>query len=244
MTTVGDIVRAAGRKIGVHDMDGSEINDGIEALNSMLKQWSASKSAVNAITRESFSISAGTASYTMGDGATIDSVWPILITSAFIRIDDTDYPLATFPAENYAYTGRKADRQRPLAIYYERTYPYGTLFFWPTPDSTYTVHLWSRKGFTEYTAPTTTVSLPPEYEPAMVYNLAIEMAPEYGKDPSAMVTTKAISTYRTIRNMNIHPVPTVSTNVIGSTRGTSDGLFDGAGTGFGFPHALPFVFRT
>jgi len=244
MSTIGTIVQAAGRKIGLADMEVEEIVDGISALNMMLSQWQAIPSLKNAITRENFNITNGTASYTVGSGATVDTTWPGRIKAAFLRDDDNvDTPLAVFSAEEYAYTGQKSETQKPAALYYERTYPNGTFFFWPTPDDTYAVHIWSHKIFTTYSATTDSLALPPEYEPAIIFNLAIEMAPEYKKEPSGVVVARAQSTLRSLKNMNSHPVPQANTNVVcrGGTSSKGDFNIDySARVGYA---TLPFVLR-
>ena len=242
MTTVAEIVAAAGRKIGVIDMTTDEKSDAVEALNLMLQQWSAIPSIKNAVTRETFNLTSGTASYAVGSGATIDTTWPSKIKSAFIRDNDTDYPLHVFSAEEYAYIGEKSESTRPVVLYHERTYPSGTFFFWPTPDSSYTVHLWSHKNFSTYTISSTSLALPLEYEPAVVYNLAIELAPEFGREPSQAVVARAAMTVKTLKNINVHPVPQINTDVICKQTGSSGDLFNMNFDGLGYI-TLPFVLR-
>jgi len=239
MTTVRQIIEAAGRKIGVNNMGAEGLSDGLEAFNMMLRQWSAIPSTVPAVDRETFSLSSSTASYTVGDGATIDTEWPYRIKSIFIRSGSVDYPITPFSAEEYAYTGQKADERRPVAIYYERTYPSGSFFFWPTPDQSYTVHMWSQKALGNFTSYATTLTIHPSYEPAFIYNLAVELAPEYEREPSQMVALKAMSTYKTIKNMNLHPVPQIRTDVICGPSVSPKALFEDDG----FPFAFPFVLR-
>jgi len=241
MTTVNDIINAAGRKIGVVDESAEFVSDSLSALNMMLMEWGAKPNSISAITRETFDLSASTASYSVGSGQTIDTTWPNIVDSAFIRNDDTDYPLYVFSAKDYAYIERKADADRPLCLYYERTYPYGTFFFWPTPNQTYTVHLYSKKPFTEYTSGETTLTLPPEYYPAMIYNLAVELAPEYEKEPSNTVLRRAASTLKTLKAMNSVPIPVARTSVFSST--SSSHLFNGYDIAHFGSVTFPFILR-
>jgi hypothetical protein len=242
MSTISKIVQRSGSKIGVSGMTADEISDGVDALNEMLKEWASGPQKVNAISRETLSISSSSASYTVGSGGDLDTTWPTKITSAFIRENDSDYPLGTFSSEDYAYTGRKADSQRPGALYYERTYPLGTFFFWPTPDKSYTVHLWMNKPFTTYTVNSSSLGLPPEYEAAIIWNLAIEIAPEYEKEPSAIVIGRAERTLRTLKNMNLHPIPRIDTNPLKGPW-SSASLFSGYDSAMVGSATLPFVLR-
>lgn len=242
MTTVREIIEAAGGKIGVKDMTAEDLVDGMFALNMMLNEWSVSRQKISAVTRENFNITSGTASYTVGSGGDIDTTWPSRIIAAYIKQDGIDYPLAVFSAETYAYTGQKAESEKSVALYHERTFPLGTFFFWPSPDATYAVHLWSNKSFPTYSSYTTTIALPPEYEPAMIYNLAVELAPDYERDPSQTVIARAVTSLRAVKTMNAHPVPQINTNVV-CNGGSSGGLFDAYMSNRVGYTTLPFVLR-
>ena len=244
MTTVGDIILTAGRKIGVNNMTQTEVADCFTTLNLMLSQWAAMPTVKNAVTRESFSVVNGTATYTVGSGGVIDTVWPVEIRSAFIRENDNDHPLYPISGKEYAYTGEKSYSSRPQALYHERTYPLGTFMFWPTPDKTYSVHLWSTKAFQTFSAIDDVLTVPPEYEAAIMWNLAVEMAPEFEKDPSSIVVHRAASTLGTIKLLNAKPVPQIRTDVICRKYVSSRDLFPDVSTSqSGFPYTFPFVLR-
>lgn len=244
MTTVAEIVKSSLRKLEVSRPSATELSDGMEALNFMLDNWASDPTIVSARTQDSFSLAASAATYSVGSGSTIDITWPGRVTSAYVRENGIDYPISVFSAEEYAYTPQKSIEQRPLALYYERTYPAGTFMFWPTPDQVYTGYIWSDRGFTTYTSTSTTVSLPPEYIAALIWNLAIELAPEFGKDISSVVIARASHTLKNIKNTNIHPIPQINTNVIGSSNiGASKSLFSMDSSSGGFSFTFPFVFR-
>ena len=218
MTTVSELVQAAGRKIGVHSMSADEINDGMDALNMMLKEWSTKPSGVYAVTRESQNTSGGTASYSIGTGETWDTAWPVRIVESFIRIGNSDYPVEIIDGRQYANRFLKSLQTRPSELYYERTYPAGTVFLYPAPDTTYAVHLWSHKPIAEYSSTATTIALPPEYEAAMLWNLAIVLAPEFVRMPSGIVMGRAASTYSSLKAINKVNSP-IKTDVIAGRYG-------------------------
>ena len=214
MTTVSELVQASGRKIGVTNMSANEISDAMVALNMMLNEWASKKSGVYKVTRENFNITDGTASYTIGSSGDVNSGWPVRIVKSFIRVSNIDYPVTEINEEEYADLSQKSLESRPVHVYLERSYPLASLFFWPTPDQTYAVHLWSHKAIASYSNSATTIELPPEYEAAMLWNLAIDMAPEYEREPSAVVAAKASRTLNAIKAVNTI-IPGVDTAVIG-----------------------------
>lgn len=61
-------------------------------------------------------------------------------------------------------------------------------------------------GFSPLTAATSTISIPVENEEAVAYNLAVLMAPEYGREPSSYVARKADEGLRALERDVIKPV--------------------------------------
>jgi hypothetical protein len=216
MTTVADLINSAGRKIGVSNMSVDEQLDAMASINMMLRRWLRDKNGPSNVSRESFALPSGSNSITIGgaaSGAAITTGWPSRIVRMFIRINDFDYPVLRMAAEEYARVPIKAITSRPVKCYFERTYPSATLFFWPVPEVEYSMHLWSHKAIADYAALTTVISLPPEYEDAILWNLAVEISPEYEREPSAVVVDRAESSLRQIRANNAY-VPMANTNVI------------------------------
>jgi len=219
MTTVSELIQMAGRKLGESSMTAEELDDGMRALNMMLREWAASPTGVYKVTQESFSISAATK--TIGgstSGADVTTGWPIRIIEAFIRVSDVDYPVTEISDHDWARVAQKSLSQRPYRVHHDRSYPAATLTFWPSPGQTYTVYLWSHKALAEYSSVGTVIALPPEYGAAMMWNLAIELAPEYERNPSSIVIAKAMSTKAALTAINAD-IPTLDTRVVGRSSG-------------------------
>lgn len=246
MATVRSIIEAAGRKIGLSDMVPEELADGLEALNSMLAHFSAIGTMIPAVTREQFTTSSGVEIYTVGEGGAIDTEWPDSIEAAVVVEDGIEYPIRPFSAKDYAYTGDKTDDSRPLALYYERTYPLGRFLLWPAPDAAYTIKLYSKKPIGNFTSYSEEVELPPEYHSMIVYNLAVELAPEFGIDNiNQIVMQKAVSTAKTIKRKHCQPVMVINTDIFHRGTSSSSWLFNtpsSGGTG-GFTFTFPFTLR-
>jgi hypothetical protein len=71
---------------------------------------------------------------------------------------------------------------------YDNGYPLGTISIYAVPTSGSSLRLLSNKPLANLSALTTTVDLPPGWKRALKYNLAIDLAPEYGVEiPAAVV---------------------------------------------------------
>jgi hypothetical protein len=70
----------------------------------------------------------------------------------------------------------------PLKVNYQPFINYGVVSFWPTPTSsnTATVTLVYQRPFQYFTASTETMDFPEEWYSAIIYHLAVRLAPEWG----------------------------------------------------------------
>jgi hypothetical protein len=203
MTTALGIIKSALRKSGVlvmsQDPSADEAQDTLEALNDMLASWSNDSLTVYARTFENFPISAGTAAYTIGSGGTFNTVRPVRIVSAYARLSNIDYPIKVTTEENYDAVTYKANASIPTFMTYSNGYPLATITLYPTPATGYTLYLRTEKPLTEFASLNTTVDLPPGWKRALVYNLAIELASEYGQQVAPEVAEIARDSKNEIR---------------------------------------------
>lgn len=187
MTTARDLIESALRKIHVlgtgASLDDTEAQDALSTLNAMMATWSAEGDMIYAETIETFNLS-GAASYTIGSGATFNTDRPLYISAAYTSSGDTDYPLVQIDNQEYAAITQKDIANIPSVYYYDAGFPNGTLYLYPVPTSVSTITLHSFKPLTSFTSLTTSFSMPPEYESALVYNLALWLAPEYEREAS------------------------------------------------------------
>jgi hypothetical protein len=176
---------------------------GLGKLNRMIKSWSADEFNLHYQVEESFNLVANTPNYTIGVGGTFDTVRPNVIERAFIRDSNHDYPIWIRPIGEYWDLPEKTTEDRPIKLYYDPTFLLGTIYFYFTPDSAYTLHLVSQKPLLTYVNSDTEVVLPGEYEDALVLNLAIRMASRYGKAISLQLQLDAQRALGGLRALNI-----------------------------------------
>lgn len=222
MTTVSTILNAAIRQLGITNPSATQLSNCMTALNMMLYDWATTPGGVYKVTRESFSTVSGTASYTMGSGATFDTTKPVRITNAYITDNSTDYPIEIISADDYARISLKSTSARPYNLYQEHDDTQDVIFLYPTPDAVYTLNLWSRKPLGAYTSTSDTLTLPPEYEPALKYNLAIVYAPELAVQPYQSTVIMATKTLRNLKRLNTSPAPRISTDPLNTNSSSFD----------------------
>jgi hypothetical protein len=186
MSTALSLITKAMQKVGVlvksESPSADESADGLDALNDMLSSWSNDSLLVYARVTESFTLAAGTSSYTIGSGATFNTTRPINIVQAHVRQtgSNIDYPISPVSDEIYQGVALKTLQSIPFMLNYTNGFPTGTINLYPTPNEAFTLYLTSEKELTQFDL-STTVSLPPGWKRALIYNLAIELAPEYGQ---------------------------------------------------------------
>lgn len=209
--TVQQAINTAFHKLGMYKigeaLPAEDNADARRCLQDMLAEWASNQLLIPFSTLESFALTAGTASYTIGEtAADLDTVRPEQINSAFIRVDSTDYDMDIIGELAYNALALKATTGRPTHFFYNATVPDGTLKVWPTPDAANTLYFSSNKPQTEPTSLTADLMVdygyPRAYHNIIVYNLAIELAPEYGKTPADSVVVKAEHGKRTLMGLN------------------------------------------
>jgi len=205
--TADEIIIAAFQELGITVSGGSpNANDlawGLGKLNRFLNNLSADGLNLHYRVEESFNLVGGTPNYTIGSGATFDTPRPTIIEKAFIRDSGHDHPVDIRSIAEYWSLAEKSTQDRPVKLYYDTTYPNGTIYLYYTPDSAYSLHLISQKPLITYASGATEVSLPGEYEDMVVLNLAIRIAARYGKEISGDLRLDAKNAYNNVRDLNL-----------------------------------------
>jgi hypothetical protein len=93
----------------------------------------------------------------------------------------------------------------PYVVSYQSSFPYGTLTVYPAPQQAGEVHFWSDVILSDLATPTASFSLPQGYSRALKKLLAMELCPEYGKQPSAELARQAKEARDFIKSLNEEP---------------------------------------
>lgn len=214
MTTVRDLIKSSLRLITVigagENMTADDANDGLATLNQMLESWYADGATIPSNTQNTKVLSGGVATYTMGPGGDINTVRPTRITSAIISDGSINYPpLNLWTYDVYSTISVPSTQTLPTDMYINQGNPLLTLSFYPVPAGAYTLTIYSEKPLVNVGL-NDVLSLPPGYERALRYNLAVELAPEYEREASGSVQNTAKSSLATIKRQNRQYNPAMS----------------------------------
>lgn len=204
-----ELVSASLRLIGAlapgESMEATQATDGLAALNRMIDSWSNERLLINAYTPESaLTLSPGDATYTLGTSGDI-TTRPILIAKALIRDGLTDYPVNILTLPQYAAIANKSTQGVPDSLYDDGGYPQRTITLYPVPSSALSLVLFTLRPLAQIATLDASVSLPPGYEDALIYNLALRLSPEYGKVASELVMMTAVESKTLIKRANHRP---------------------------------------
>lgn len=226
MATARDIIKRSLRLLGVYSpgesLSDDSASDGLLVLNSMLDSWNSQSLLIYNIAKVTHTLVSGTGSYTIGSGGDIDTTRPQRVENAYITDSNSqDYHVdILFSDEQYSKIGDKTTQSSyPCYLYYRAAFPLGTILLWPVPDTanTLTLSVWNQ--ISAIANLSTDVALPPGYQRAIEYNLALELADEYGSQPSGVVTRKAMESLSNIKTINSKEVPILKRDFTFSRRG-------------------------
>lgn len=210
-STARDIVVGALRLLGAsasgEALGAAEATDGLSAFNDMLDSWSTEKLLIPNKVREVFALIAGQSAYTIGTGGNFNTSRPTEVENALLQVTSSspalEIPMKILTKDQYAGILLKTLQSTyPLYLYAEGTFPLETINVWPVPSGADNIVLYSSKQLANLTDINTALSLPPGYNRALRFNLAIELAPEYGKAASAEIVEIASQSKANIKRMN------------------------------------------
>jgi hypothetical protein len=225
MTTARTLIKKAMLKAGIltktEEPTADEANDALDSLNAMLSSWSNDSLLVYGRVLEPFTLSSVTAEYTIGTGLTFNTARPIFIADAFIRSGTNDYPVTVVTEEVYDSKQNKSTLGMPEFLTYTNGLP-AKVKLYPTPSSNYTLYLLSEKELTQFTLDTT-VTFPPGWERALIFNLAVEIASEYGQ-PVPVETSKIAASSKSSIKRDVNRTRTLDAQ---APNGHSNNIYTG-----------------
>lgn len=214
-----DIIQSAFRVAGITGKkeapSADEMQDGLQALNFLVDNWSAKRLLQSALVRESFPLVSGKQSYTIGPGMNFNTACPLSIDWAFYTDGfGIKRGLDIITREQFdSLEDSQIVSAPPTALFFDpgatqQVSQSGTIFLYFTPDgsTSYTLTIESQKPFTEFATLTTAFTFPPSYLRAFKWNLALELADEYGRPVTDTMHENAVDSLETLEALNSAPV--------------------------------------
>jgi len=209
MTTAADIIYGSLRLIGQlaegEVPSGDTAQDSLAAMNMMIDSWSTERLAIYATQDQIFSWPTGQSTRTLGPTGNFVGLRPVLLDDATYYVDPNGLSFSPAIINEAAYNAivqKAVTTSYPQVIYADATFPNATYKIYPVPTQALTWHFVSVLALAQPASMGTTLSFPPGYMRAFRYNLACELAPEFGVEPSAQVKRVAMTSKRNLKRIN------------------------------------------
>lgn len=195
---------------------------GFEQLNDIIEQATLEKTFALYQAEVVIPLEAGVTSYTIGPQtasppATVVAPRPVEVLSGFARRLGQDQPVFVSHAkEDYDRIWNKSLTGAGWlsAIYYQATYPSGTVYVYPVPmDTTTELHLTVLANVEAFVSLDQDVDLPPGYFQYVKYALAQRVCADFGMQFGDVNTNILTRCELALTSNNIKPFPVSTTEV-------------------------------
>ena len=213
--TAGEQINRALRLLGVlaegETPSASVSQDSLMALNQMIDSWNTERLAVFSTIDQIVNWPTGSINETLGPSGSLvrlngTAVRPILVDDATYFKDPgtgVSYGIKLINQQQYDGIAVKTVTSTfPQVMFVNMTYPDIDIFIYPRPTRLLEWHFISVEELTQPANLSTQILFPPGYLRAFTYNLACEIAPEFGVEPSPQVQRIAMYSKRNLKRIN------------------------------------------
>lgn len=209
-TTAGDQINRALRLLGVlaegETPSAAVSQDALTALNQMIESWNTERLSVFSTQDQVFNWPPGAISRTLGPTGDFVGNRPILLDdSTYFRDPGTNVSFGIKLINQQQYDGiavKTVTSTYPQVLWVNMEYPNIEMYIYPVPTRLLEWHFISVDELSQPALLNTNLTFPPGYLRAFVYNLAMEIAPEFGVEPSQQVVRIAMTSKRNLKRIN------------------------------------------
>jgi hypothetical protein len=209
-TSAGDQINGAMRLIGMlaegETPSAAASQDALSAMNQMIDSWNTERLSVFSTQDQIFTWPASTQSRTLGPTGNFVGNRPVLLDdSTYFRDAATNVSYGIKIINQQQYNGiavKTVTSTYPQVMWVNMTYPDIEMYVYPVPLRPLEWHFVSVEELTQPAVLATTLSFPPGYLRAFKYNLACEIAAEFGVEPSPQVQRIAMTSKRNLKRIN------------------------------------------
>jgi hypothetical protein len=210
MATAGDQINGALRLLGIlaegETPSAETSQDALTALNQMIDSWNTERLAVYSTQDQVFSWPPNILSRTLGPTGDFVGNRPILMDdSTYFKDPSNGISFGIKLINQQQYDGiavKTVTSTYPQVMWINMNYPNIEMYVYPKPTKILEWHFISVDELTQPATLATELYFPPGYLRAFKYNLACEIAPEFGVEPSAQVSRIAMASKRNLKRIN------------------------------------------
>lgn len=195
----------------------NEVTDCLAVFNDMQEQWSLDGLMMWDSVNQQFLLVPGKATYTIGVGGDWNTDRPVNIHQPMytvlnggtgLAVSDVSYPCVAMTQDEYNWISFKGQQQQYPERYmflreFEPATQYSQVTFWPIPSAPNYISVNMDRILTNQASAATVMSFPPGYMKAFVYNLAVELAPQFGKEAKDTVKKIAMTSLASVKKANV-----------------------------------------
>ena len=213
--TAGEQINRALRLLGVlaesETPTAAVSQDALMALNQMIDSWNTERLSVFATIDQIVNWPVGSINETLGPSGSLvrlngTAVRPVLVDDATYFKDPgtgVSYGIKLINQQQYDGIAVKTVTSTfPQVMFVNNTYPNFDIYIYPRPTRLLEWHFISVQELTQPAELVTEILFPPGYLRAFTYNLACELAPEFGVEPSPQVQRIAMTSKRNLKRIN------------------------------------------
>ena len=207
--TAGDQINRALRLLGIlaeaETPSASMSQDALMAMNQMIESWNTERLSVFCTQDQIFNWPSSEIKRTLGPSGDFVGNRPILFDEAtyFKAPNGVSYGIKFINQQQYdGIAVKNVTSTYPQVIFANMTYPNVEMYVYPMPTQVLEWHFVSVQELDQPATLSTSLHFPPGYLRAFTYNLAMEIAPEYGIEPSPQVQRIAMTSKRDLKRIN------------------------------------------
>lgn len=207
--TAGDQINRALRLLGIlaegETPSAAMSQDALTAFDQMVDSWNTERLSVFCTQDQVFTWPASQISRTLGPTGDFVGLRPVLMDDAtyFKAPNGVSYGIKFINQQQYdGIAVKNVTSTYPQVCWVNMGFPDITLTVYPMPTQELEWHFVSVQKLDQPAALDTELHFPPGYMRAFAYNLAMEIAPEYGVEPPPQVQRIAMTSKRNLKRIN------------------------------------------
>ena len=210
MASASELINGALRLLGVlaegEVPSAATADDALVAMQQMIDSWSTERLSIFTTQEQVFTWPVGQLSRTLGPTGDFVGNRPILLDDSTYFIDPSNgisFGIKIINQQQYdGIAVKTVTSTYPQVMWINTNFPNIDMHIFPVPFRALEWHFISVSELEQPATMSTALYFPPGYLRAFRYNLACEIAPEFGVEPSPQVQRIAMSSKRNLKRIN------------------------------------------